>query len=29
MEVPMLGVRSELQLPVYATTIAMWDLSPI
>ena len=25
MEVPRLGVRSELQLPVYATATAMWD----
>ena len=25
MEVPMLGVESELQLPAYTTAIAMWD----
>ena len=25
MEVPMMGVESELQLPAYATTTAMWD----
>ena len=27
MEVPRLGVDSELQLPVYITATAMWDLS--
>ena len=27
MEVPNLGVESELQLPAYTTAIAMWDLS--
>ena len=25
MEVPRLGVESELQLPAYTTAIAMWD----
>ena len=25
MEIPMLGVELELQLPAYATAIAMWD----
>ena len=29
MEVPRLGVESELQLPAYATATAMWDLSCI
>ena len=29
MEVPRLGVKSELQLLAYATATAMWDLSPI
>ena len=29
MEVPWLGVESELQLPTYATTTAMWDLNHI
>ena len=29
MEVPRLGVRSGLQLPTYATAIAMWDLSQV
>ena len=27
MEVPRLGVESELQLPVYTTATAMWDPS--
>ena len=27
MEVPKLGVKSELQLPAYTTAIATWDLS--
>ena len=27
MEVPRLGIKSELQLPGYATATAMWDLS--
>ena len=27
MEVPKLGIESELQLPGYATARAMWDLS--
>ena len=27
MEVPRLGVQSELQLPAYITATAMWDLS--
>ena len=27
MEVPRPGVKSELQLPAYATATAMWDLS--
>ena len=27
MEVPRLGVRSELQLPAYIKTTAIWDLS--
>ena len=27
MEVPRLGVESELQLPSYTTATAMWDLS--
>ena len=25
MEVPRIGVESELQLPAYATAMAMWD----
>ena len=25
MEVPVLGVRSELELPAYATATATWD----
>ena len=29
MEVPRLGIKSELQLPAYTTAIAMLDLSPI
>ena len=29
MDVPKLGVESELQLPAYATTTATWDLSCI
>ena len=29
LEVPRLGVQSELQLLVYATATAMWDLSHI
>ena len=29
MEVPRLGVKSELQLPVYATDTAMQDLSHV
>ena len=29
MEVPSLGVTSELQLPAYATATAAWDLSCI
>ena len=29
MEVPRLGVASELQLPAYTTATAMWDLSLI
>ena len=29
MEVPRLGVKSELQLPAYTTATAMWDLSCI
>ena len=29
MEVPRLGIKSELQLPAYATTIATWDLCRI
>ena len=29
MEVPRLGVESELQLPAYATTTATWDLSRV
>ena len=29
MEVPRLGVKSELQLPAYATATAAWDLSHI
>ena len=29
MEVPRLGVQSELQLLAYATATAMWDPSPI
>ena len=29
MEVPTLGVKSELWLPVYTTATAMWDLSHI
>ena len=29
MEVPTLGVESELQLPAYATATAIWDLSHI
>ena len=28
MEVPRLGVKLELQLPIYTTATAMWDLSP-
>jgi len=27
MEVPRLGVKSEMQVPAYATATAMWDLS--
>ena len=27
MEVPRLGVKSELQLPAYTTATATWDLS--
>ena len=27
MEVPRLGVKSELELPAYATATALWDLS--
>ena len=27
MEVPRLGIESELQLPAYTTATAMWDLS--
>ena len=29
MELPKLGVESELQLPIYATAIATWDPSHI
>ena len=29
MEVPRLGVESELQLPAYITATAMWDLSRV
>ena len=29
MEVPRLGVESELQLPAYITGTAMWDLSGV
>ena len=29
MEVPRLGVESELQLPAYATATATWDLSHV
>ena len=29
MEVPRLGVESDLQLPAYATVTATWDLSHI
>ena len=29
MEVPRLGVKSDLQLPAYVTATAMPDLSPI
>ena len=29
MEVPRLGVKSELQLPAYTTATAMWDLSRV
>ena len=29
MEVPMLGVESELQLPAYTTATATWDLSRV
>ena len=29
MEVPRLGVESELQLPAYITATAMWDLSHV
>ena len=29
MEIPRLGVELELQLPVYATATAMWDVSHI
>ena len=29
MEVPRLGVESKLQLPAYATVIAMWDPSHV
>ena len=29
MEVPRLGVKSELQLPAYTTAIATWDLSHV
>ena len=29
MEVPRLGVKSELRLPAYATATAMWDPSRI
>ena len=29
MEVPRLGVQSELQLPAYTTATATWDLSHI
>ena len=29
MEVPRLGVKSELQLPAYTTATATWDLSNI
>jgi len=29
MEVPRLGVKSELQLPAYATATATWDPSPV
>ena len=29
MEVPSLGVESELKLPAYATARTMWDLSCI
>ena len=28
-EVPRLGIESELQLPAYATTTATWDLSHV
>ena len=29
LEVPRLGVKSELQLPTCTTATAMWDLSPV
>ena len=29
MQVPRLGVESELQLPAYATATATWDLSSV
>ena len=29
MEVPRVGVKSEQQLPAYATATAMWDLSRV
>ena len=29
MEVPRLGVNSELQLPTHITATATWDLSPL
>ena len=29
MEVPRLGIESELQLPAYTTATAMWDLSHV
>ena len=29
MEVPRLGIKSELQLPAHTTATAMWDLSRV
>ena len=29
MEIPRLGVKSELQLPAYTTATVKWDLSPV